>query len=376
MAPAGLEGGGSMTQQEIDQVIVYLEHIQVTQDEALLKIEGRVQGALDRIIDGENRVDLAILEQTAERDDILAADGILEEHRAFLAASPALRGDRLDDAVRTLLSADGTCTDESAALAGTTCDVAGADADRDGITDDAERALTAVAEHALDTLTSRSVQAVVADDGTASNEIVVSSNEAYDVTFDPGAGFSNTSVTGEPIADFVELEAFLETLDTDLLTTVLISERLDTFLGGVDGRLAFLRASLAQRRWIPVGVTVSDGSADFGELASQLGTDEASAERAVGLFNGYCARCHTGGYSAGVATEQEPGSGAWAPALRDGRSTVQFPDAEDQVGFIIRGSEFGVNYGVNGLGNGKMPGFGQILSLEDIELIVAFERSL
>ena len=44
--------------------------------------------------------------------------------------------------------------------------------------------------------------------------------------------------------------------------------------------------------------------------------------------------------------------------------------------FIMSGSEFGVNYGINGLGSGRMPGFGQILSTEDIELIIALERAL
>jgi len=55
---------------------------------------------------------------------------------------------------------------------------------------------------------------------------------------------------------------------------------------------------------------------------------------------------------------------------------VQFPDEADQVKFIIKGSVNGQLYGINGIGRGWMPGFGAMLSEEDIMLIVKFERSL
>ena len=90
-------------------------------------------------------------------------------------------------------------------------------------------------------------------------------------------------------------------------------------------------------------------------------------QRAAGLFNAYCARCHTAGYSAGVAFTKEAGSGGFGPSLRGGRSLVQFPDFEDQVDFIIKGSENGKQYGVNGVGRGWMPGFGTMLSEADLD---------
>ncbi len=130
--------------------------------------------------------------------------------------------------------------------------------------------------------------------------------------------------------------------------------------------LDFLKASLEAAAW----------EVDLDAVAADTGLSRSEAERAVGLFNGYCARCHTGGYQAGVAYEQEAGSGAWGPSLLDGRSRIQFPDTEDQIQFIISGSEANVSYGINGLGSGRMPGFGQILSAEDIALIVAYERSM
>ena len=54
----------------------------------------------------------------------------------------------------------------------------------------------------------------------------------------------------------------------------------------------------------------------------------------------------------------------------------QFPDFDDQVGCVISGSENAKAYGVNGIGTGRMPAFGALLSEEQIELIVAYTRGL
>ncbi len=63
---------------------------------------------------------------------------------------------------------------------------------------------------------------------------------------------------------------------------------------------------------------------------------------------------------------QPAGSGGFGPALWDGRPAVQFLSDEDLVAFLIVGAEANQPYGVNGFGNGQMPAFGQILSIEDI----------
>ena len=104
-------------------------------------------------------------------------------------------------------------------------------------------------------------------------------------------------------------------------------------------------------------------------------------ERAVGLFNSNCARCHTAGFSAGVPFTQEAGSGGFGPALWDGRPTVQFGEATENpaddllVRFLTRGSEAQTPYGLNGFGSGRMPAFGPLLSEADIELLAAYLRS-
>jgi mono/diheme cytochrome c family protein len=112
-----------------------------------------------------------------------------------------------------------------------------------------------------------------------------------------------------------------------------------------------------------------------GVAAAAFDGDTEAAARAVALFNGYCARCHTSGWSAGVPFTQEAGSGGFGPALWEGRPNIQFLSAEDLMDFIIEGSVAQAPYGVNGIGSGRMPAFGQILTTEDIELIATYLRS-
>ena len=95
-----------------------------------------------------------------------------------------------------------------------------------------------------------------------------------------------------------------------------------------------------------------------------------------GLFNAYCARCHTAGYSAGVAYTKEIASGGLGPALRAGRVNIQFKQREDFIDFIVKGSVNGKAYGVNGVGGGKMPGFGAVLPESDIALIIDYLRGM
>jgi mono/diheme cytochrome c family protein len=109
-----------------------------------------------------------------------------------------------------------------------------------------------------------------------------------------------------------------------------------------------------------------------GEPVPELGEWLFSSEFAAGAYN--CARCHTVGWSFGEP--KVTGGGAIGPNLTNGSTLRQFPEEADMVDFITNGSEIGKRYGQQGQGSGKMPGFGKILTQEQIEAIVAYERGL
>ena len=341
MPATGLAGGGAMTIQETDQIIEYLHSIQITQEEAFAKSSGTTDRALIKIVGGEETTQRLINFQMIQIEEVKNA--------------PATLGvvGGLPDAVKDLLQGPGTCTDASAELVSTTCEQAGVDTDRDGLSDETEKGLTEIAAVAHDEL------AVINATVDAITYGFVQRPE-YDVWFDAFDAFTN----GDP--DLDEAEALLGHLETDVLLLSVVDERQDQFLEGLESGLAFLENSLDQRLW----------EVDFAEVATEMGVSEEDAELAVGLFNGYCARCHTAGYSAGASFEQGPGTGAWGPSLVDGRAEVQFPLAQDQVRFVVEGSQDSTQYGVNGLGTGRMPSFGGILSQTQIELIVKYERTL
>ena len=46
------------------------------------------------------------------------------------------------------------------------------------------------------------------------------------------------------------------------------------------------------------------------------------------------------------------------------------------IDFIKAGSEVGKKYGIQGQGSGRMPGFGNLLTDEQIKAIVEYVRSL
>ena len=110
------------------------------------------------------------------------------------------------------------------------------------------------------------------------------------------------------------------------------------------------------------------------------------------LFDVNCARCHTKGWSYNqpdkpLVPEPAPaGSGALGPSLRDGSTLEQFPGlpADDastpgfqkQYGWIADGAEEHKGYGVRGISTGRMPHFSSILTKEQIDAIIKYERNL
>jgi len=106
--------------------------------------------------------------------------------------------------------------------------------------------------------------------------------------------------------------------------------------------------------------------------ASSIGEALFNLELGSGSYS--CARCHTRGWSYG--DPQQSGGGAMGPNLTAGSTVRQFPNTADQTAFISRGSENGKRYGQQGQGSGRMPGYGQVLTDEQIQAIVDYERSL
>ena len=98
------------------------------------------------------------------------------------------------------------------------------------------------------------------------------------------------------------------------------------------------------------------------------------ANDGAALFDQFCSRCHTKGWSYGEP--EAPGSGAFGPNLTGGDTLRQFPDVAKHVEFITLGSEFAKAYGTRGVGTGRMPGFGQMLTEAQIRAIVDYERTL
>jgi len=131
---------------------------------------------------------------------------------------------------------------------------------------------------------------------------------------------------------------------------------------------------------------------ESGNLPAELQSDiQAAAQRAVddgeaesigeALFNlelgsgAYsCARCHTLGWSYGQPGVS--GQGAFGWNLTGGSVNAHFTDEQQLLDFLRNGSEFGRQYGLNGQGSGRMPGFGALLTDEQIEAIVDYVRSL
>jgi cytochrome c553 len=112
-----------------------------------------------------------------------------------------------------------------------------------------------------------------------------------------------------------------------------------------------------------------------------------------------CARCHTRGWSIIPDSVEPPdadlsayagfpdGSGALGPNLTGGLVDKQFASVEELTLFVSTGSVDGEQYGNNGIGRGRMPGFGDnpntenvendgMMTQEMIEAIARYEASL
>jgi hypothetical protein len=305
----GLKGGGPMNDGQLDDLIEYMHHFQITQESELRTIEMNINSSLSRIETSE----LLVENEIARQKELIQS---VEEAPSKL---PIVEKAVQD--VSALLSKEG-----------------GIDTDEDGLSDSTETELSTYSASISEAL------------GTSI------------LNLDPD---NEQSIPGRK--DLSAAKGYLSQLESELINIRIVSEGYDKFINEAETGLAFLEKALEEKLW----------EVSFDEIAnSTFDGDLEKAIRAVGLFNAYCARCHTAGYSAGVAYTKEIASGGLGPALRAGRANIQFKQREDLIDFIVKGSVNGKAYGVNGVGGGKMPGFGAVLPESDIALIIDYLRGM
>jgi len=323
----GVEAGGPLNDQQLDFVIEYLKSIQIPQEQVIAEVANDVDAELAALEGAPAKIDEAIAAQSGE----LAA---------IVSAPERLRwATDLEEDLAQVLDGAGS----------------GLDTDLDGLSDDVETQVNRISELAF------------ANVGTDATPTTTAATDRLILVLDLSDPFSTVDQTGEAVPDQQAAETLLSELQSQATVLAPLAANNDTIRASAEGALANLEAARAAERY----------AIDFDAFAeNSFGGDVATAQRAYGLYSAYCARCHTAGYSAGPVSTLEPGTGALGPSLRDRRSIVQFPEAEDHYEFIVNGSVNGQAYGVNGIGRGWMPGFGAALSEADIRLIVEFERSL
>ena len=305
----GLKGGGPMNDGQLDDLIEYMHHFQITQESELRTIEMNINSSLSRLDTSE----LLVENEIARQKELIQS---VEEAPSKL---PIVEKAVQD--VTALLSKEG-----------------GIDTDEDGLSDSTETELSTYSASISEAL------------GTSI------------LNLDPD---NEQSIPGRK--DLSVAKGYLSQLESELINIRIVSEGYDKFINEAETGLAFLEKALDEKLW----------EVSFDEIAnSTFDGDLEKAIRAVGLFNAYCARCHTAGYSAGVAYTKEIASGGLGPALRAGRANIQFKQREDLIDFIVKGSVNGKAYGVNGVGGGKMPGFGAVLPESDIALIIDYLRGM
>jgi mono/diheme cytochrome c family protein len=114
-------------------------------------------------------------------------------------------------------------------------------------------------------------------------------------------------------------------------------------------------------------------------------TTQSPTDGAISFANN-CARCHTRGWSYFDASNPEAnpppgimGGGAYGPNLTNGDVNNQFPPPtgeEELFSWISIGVPANEAYGIRGISSGRMPHFGAVLTKNQIEEIMAYERSL
>lgn len=400
MPPWGLAGGGPLNEMQVIDLVNYLSTIQLPQQEVVDRTPGAINAQLSRLANADAAVAEAIIRQSQVVAEIDHAPG----NRIVM--------DALAERAREVLDGAGV----------------GLDTDGDGLSDTAEAELSAISAEAVAHY--RVVEPVVpsedevfadlVEEGLAALEAHVDDHPIFQIYIDSinraldadEITDENPDTSGDGISDAAETqisglfaEASSSTIPDELTVINLDPTNPETVDGVPDRRTATTMVAGLETVSINLGVLVDNEErirpqeeagldflltaqeeglwdVDIPGIAAAMDATEEEAERAVGLFNATCARCHTSGFPAGVPFTREVGSGGFGPALWEGRPVVQFgqpPDDPEEtdslIDFLINGSVAEAPYGLNGMGTGRMPGFGRVLSQDDIDLLARYLRS-
>lgn len=407
----GLEGGGPMNDAQIEELLDYMqsEEFEIEQEAVLAEVEPEIAGELARLEGADAAIAGALLDQQQLIADLLRANDI-EGDLTRIADEAAdvldgagegidTDGDGLSDTAEADIVALNLQAREVLLIDPLSLNLTfqADDPDTNGIPDlaaaeDLLRVLRTLADNPLeDDVQSAPVLGPIAD----SIEAILAGIADDDGTDDDGDGLTNTqeqqlagqasnvvstlvdgslpSVNLDPtmeetaigVPDLQTAREAVAALNTVALNARVTEENIDRILPPARVSLDNLVDAAINQRW----------EFDFEGIAANNDISVEEAERVVGIYNGYCARCHTSGYSAGLAFTQVAGSGGIGPALWDGRPAVQFLSDEDLTDFLIVGAVPNQPYGVNGFGNGRMPAFGAILSEDDISLLAQWLRN-
>lgn len=393
----GLAGGGAMNENQVDDIVNYIQSIQIGQAEALSRVTSKVNTEQQRLDGAEQNLTDAIAEQAQLVANINGASALADEasaistemREAFETAGQGIDtdGDGLSDIAEetlTELSAEFTALWDLPGVAPVPFDPVNSQTNSRPDADVLEETLAGLgaageANPILAGYIARIEEAVAATGDDGDGDGISDSAEAQvgglltealaavrptglsTFTLDPTL---EETVSGE--SDLSTAELGVSAAESNALQLTVTRDNRDRLLEVAENGLAALQTAAEEQLW---DVEI--------EQVAALGFegDSEAASRAVFLFNAYCARCHTAGWSAGLPFTQRAGSGGFGPALWDERPNVQFLTQEDLVEFITEGSVAQAAYGVNGIGTGRMPAFGEILSEEDISLIATYLRS-
>lgn len=396
----GVPGGGPMNEKQVEDVVNYLATIQKPQQQAVDETVGIIDNQVNRLENADSTVQSAIFEQDQEVAEIDQAPADIEvieplSERAIEVQEDAGEGidtddDGLSDAAEAELSEiSAEAVAQFTVFEPVTLDPETADAElvEEGL---AELETLAEDDPILQTYINSIESALEEDEITDENPDTDGDGISDEAEGSISGLFSDASTSTVPsslsvieldptnpesvsgVPDSETASTMVGGLETVAINTRVIVDNEDRIRTQQEGGLAFLENAQEEAAW----------EIDIPGVAEAMGSSEEDAQRAVALFNGYCARCHTSGFSAGVPYTQEAGSGGFGPALWDGRPVVQFGDPPEDpeetdllIDFLTNGSEAEAPYGINGFGTGRMPAFGAILDQDDIELLAHYLRS-